>query len=71
MVADTVVLNGQLILNGERFVWWVVSGAPSRVTVSHPARGTITRIFDGDPKVLARNLAKELLSRPFTPQRAG
>jgi hypothetical protein len=70
MVADTVVLNGQLIQNGERFLWWVVSGAPSRVTVSHPARGTITRVFEGDPKQSARTLAKEMLSRPLPTKNA-
>jgi hypothetical protein len=66
MVADTVVLNGQLIQHGERFLWWVVSGAPSRVTVSHPARGTITRAFEGDPQQSARKLAREILGRPLS-----
>jgi hypothetical protein len=64
MVNDTLVLNGQLIQEGERFLWWVVDGSPSRVTVSHPARGTMTCIVDGDPKQLARSLAREILGAP-------
>jgi hypothetical protein len=66
MVNDTVVLNGQLIQEGERFLWWVIAGNPSRVTVSHPARGTMTCVVDGDPKRLARLLAQEILGK--TPQ---
>jgi hypothetical protein len=64
MVHDTLVLNGQLIQEGERFLWWVVDGSPSRVTVSHPARGTMTCIVDGDPKSLARSLAKQIMGNP-------
>lgn len=61
MVNDTLVLNGQLIQDGERFLWWVIDGNPSRVTVSHPARGTMTCVVDGDPKRAARLLAQEIL----------
>lgn len=61
MVTDTVVLNGQLILDGERFLWWIVSGNPSRVTVSHPARGTMTRVVVGEAAQTARLLAREML----------
>jgi hypothetical protein len=62
MVGTTMVLNGYLIQEGVRFLWWVVDGAPSRVTVSHPSRGTRTCTVSGDPKLLARKLARELLS---------
>jgi hypothetical protein len=61
MVNDTLVLKGQLIQEGERFIWWVIDGNPSRVTVSHPARGTMTCVVDGDPKRAARLLAQEIL----------
>jgi hypothetical protein len=70
MVADTVVLNGQLIQDGERFLWWIVSGSPSRVTVSHPARGTSTRVVVGDAKETARLLARELLNQNSGPSRS-
>lgn len=61
MVSDTLVLNGQLIQEGEKFLWWVVDGNPSKVTVSHPARGTMTCVVDGDPKRAARMLARKIL----------
>jgi len=69
MVTDTVVLNGQLIQNGERFLWWVVAGTPTRITVSHPVRGTLTRAMHGDARQCARTLAQEMLSRSASPAR--
>jgi hypothetical protein len=62
MVASTMVLNGQLIQEGVKFVWWVVDGTPSQVTVSHPARGTRTCDCHGDPLSTARKLAREILA---------
>jgi hypothetical protein len=61
MVASTMVLNGHLIQEGVRFIWWVVDGQPSTVTVSHPSLGTRTCSVDRDPKAVARQLAKEIL----------
>lgn len=70
MVENTVVLNGHLIQEGVRFLWWVVDGVPSRVTVSHPSIGTRTCTVSGDPKVLAKKLARELLCESQEPDRA-
>lgn len=64
MLTSTMVLNGYLIQEGVKFVWWVVDGTPLRVTVSHPARGTRTRDSDGDPARTARKLAQEMLAAP-------
>jgi hypothetical protein len=61
MVSSTVVLNGQLIVEGERFFWWVTDGRPARVTVSHPVHGTKTQRAQPQPETQARALARELL----------
>ncbi len=62
MVRNTMVLNGHLIQEGVRFMWWVVDGEPSTVTVSHPGRGTRTGAMYGDPEHVARQLARDLLA---------
>jgi hypothetical protein len=61
MVSSTVVLNGQLILEGVKFVWWVTDGQPARVTVSHPVHGTRTQRAETTPEKQARALARALL----------
>ena len=61
MVTSTVVLNGQLIIEGVKFLWWVVDGQPARLTVSHPLYGTETRPADKKPERQARALARRLL----------
>ena len=62
MVTSTVVLNGQVIIEGVKFLWWVIDGAPARVTVSHPLYGTEIRPADGNPERQARALARTLLA---------
>lgn len=57
-----MVLKGHLIQNGVRFLWWVIDGTPSTVTVSHPALGTRSRAVSGDLTQHARQLADEMLS---------
>jgi hypothetical protein len=62
MVSTTVVLNGHLILEGVKFLWWVTDGQPARVTVSHPLHGTKTQRSQDAPELQARALARMLLS---------
>ena len=61
MITSTVVLNGQLIIEGVKFLWWVTDGRPARVTVSHPIHGTETRIAEKNPEAQARQLARAML----------
>ena len=61
MVTSTVVLNGQLIIEGVKFLWWVTDGRPARVTVSHPVHGTKTQLAARNPEQQAKALARELL----------
>ena len=62
MVTSTVVLNGQLILEGVKFLWWITDGQPARVTVSHPVHGTKTERVVSDPEPQARALARAILA---------
>lgn len=68
MVTTTVVLKGHLIQAGVRFLWWVVDGSPSRVTVSHAALGTRSCAVAGDPEQTARELARHLLATRYETQ---
>ena len=61
MVTSTVVLHGQLIIEGVKFLWWVTDGRPARLTVSHPLYGTETRPAEQEPEQHARTLARRLL----------
>ena len=61
MVTSTVVLHGQLIIEGVKFFWWVIDGRPARLTVSHPLYGTEIRPAEREPEQQARALARRLL----------
>lgn len=61
MVTTTVVMNGHLIVEGVKFLWWVTDGYPARLTVSHPIHGTKTAAADLEPVSQARELARTLL----------
>lgn len=61
MTTSTVVLNGQLIIEGVKFLWWVTDGRPARVTVSHPVHGTKTQLADRNPERQAKALARTML----------
>jgi hypothetical protein len=61
VVTSTVVLHGQLIIEGVKFLWWVTDGRPARLTVSHPLYGTETRPAEREPEQHARTLARRLL----------
>ena len=62
MVTSTVVLHGQLIIEGTKFLWWVIDGQPARLTVSHPLYGTEIRPAESEPEQQARRLARRLLA---------
>jgi hypothetical protein len=61
MLTSTVVLNGQLIIEGVKFLWWVTDGRPARITVSHAAYGTLTATAETNLETQARALARSLL----------
>ena len=61
MVTSTVVLSGQLIIEGVKFLWWVTDGRPARVTVSHPVHGTKTQTAESRPEAQAKALARRML----------
>jgi hypothetical protein len=61
VVTSTVVLSGQLIIEGVKFLWWVTDGNPARLTVSHAVHGTKTQTAEKDPERQARTLARALL----------
>jgi hypothetical protein len=62
VVTSTVVLSGQLIIEGVKFLWWVTDGRPARLTVSHAVHGTKTQTAEKDPERQARTLARVLLA---------
>jgi len=60
VVTSTVVLNGQLIIEGVKFLWWVTDGRPARLTVSHPLHGTKTKLAERNPEQQAKVLARSM-----------
>jgi hypothetical protein len=68
VVTSTVVLNGQLIIEGVKFLWWVTDGRPARVTVSHPVHGTKTQLAERNPDQQARALARTMLGSDASPE---
>jgi len=62
VVTSTVVLSGQLIIEGVKFLWWVTDGRPARITVSHAVHGTKTQTAESNPEQQARTLARALLA---------
>lgn len=63
MFTSTLLLRGELIIEGVKFIWWVVESTPRLVTVSHPLHGTQTAPVDGDPSEIARRLGRALLPK--------
>jgi hypothetical protein len=61
LVTNTILLRGHLIVQGVRFLWWVVQGRESRVTVSHPVHGTKTALLRDNADDTARALARAIL----------
>jgi hypothetical protein len=71
VVTSTVVLHGQLIIEGVKFLWWVIDGRPARLTVSHPLYGTEIRPAEKEPEQQARMLARRLLAEVGAAAAAG
>jgi hypothetical protein len=71
VVTSTVVLHGQLIIEGVKFLWWVIDGRPARLTVSHPLYGTEIRPAEKEPEQQARMLARRLLAEVSAAAGAG
>ncbi len=71
MLTSTLLLRGELIIEGVKFTWWVVDARPRQVTVSHPLHGTQTAIVDGDPADIARRLGRALIPRRRNRHAAG
>ena len=71
MVTSTVVLSGQVIIEGVKFLWWVTDGKPARMTVSHAVHGTKTQTAEKDPEQQARLLARALLASDMQRQSHG
>jgi hypothetical protein len=65
MLTSTVVLNGHVIIEGVKFLWWVTDGRPARITVSHAVHGTLTKTAERDPEQQARVLARGMLAATF------
>lgn len=61
MLTTTVVLKGQVIIEGVKFLWWVTDGRPARLTVSNAAHGTVTKPVEDQPEQQAKLLARKLL----------
>jgi hypothetical protein len=72
LVTTTVVLNGQIIVEGIKFLWWITDGRPARITVSHALHGTQTCVAEASPERQAKVLARTLLhgARPASGLRA-
>jgi hypothetical protein len=51
-----------LIIEGTKFLWWVIDGQPARLTVSHPLYGTEILPAETEPEQQARRLARRLLA---------
>lgn len=68
MLGSTVVLNGQVIIEGVKFLWWVTDGQPARITVSHALYGTLTTPIDKTPERQARALARAMLADARQPR---
>jgi hypothetical protein len=58
---STVLLNGQVIANGVKFLWWVTDGRQASITVSNAAYGTQTEVAQRSPEHQAKALAKRML----------
>jgi hypothetical protein len=63
MFTSTLLLRGELIIEGVKFIWWVIDATPRLVTVSHPLHGTRTAPVDGDPTDVARRIGRSLLPK--------
>jgi hypothetical protein len=62
MFTSTIILKGNVVVEGITFSWWVRDGSKPALTVSHQKYGTVTQtLADGEPVVQARAIAKNMV----------
>jgi hypothetical protein len=63
MVTSTIILDGNVAVDGVSFRWWVRDASEPLLTVSHRKLGTETApLGDAEPAVQARAIAKNMLA---------
>jgi len=64
MFTSTIILKGNVVVEGITFSWWVRDGSKPALTVSHQQYGTVTEALgDGEPVTQARAIAKKMVPR--------
>jgi hypothetical protein len=62
MFTSTIILKGNVVVEGITFSWWVRDGSKPALTVSHQRYGTVTEMLgDAEPVVPARAIAKTMI----------
>jgi hypothetical protein len=63
MVTSTIILDGNVAVEGISFRWWVRDASEPLLTVSHHKFGTETApLGDTEPAAQARAIAKKMLA---------
>jgi hypothetical protein len=63
MFTSTIILDGNVVVDGVSFSWWVRDGASPVLTVSHHKYGTVTTPLGHDePQAQAREIAKTMIA---------
>ena len=71
MFTSTIILSGNVVVQGVSFSWWVRDGAEPLMTVSHHKYGTDTEpLGELEPLVQARTMANQMLARRLRKRQA-
>jgi hypothetical protein len=63
MVTSTIILDGNVVVDGISFHWWVRDSSEPVLTVSHPNYRTETEpLGEAEPTAQARAIARRMLS---------
>jgi len=62
MVNHTGMVNGHVIIEGVKFLWWLTDGHPPRLTVSQTVYGTRTEVVAPKPAQQAKDLARSMFA---------
>jgi hypothetical protein len=63
MFTSTIILDGNVVVDGVSFNWWVRDATERELTVSHHKFGTETEpLGDAEPAAQARAMAKKMLA---------